>query len=174
MQVSSQGRAVIKGMYDLQRSPQWERANLCHRLSWSVLHRLSRHLLPSAHPWHITFQAFGQMLCFTSGKMGETLVLHSPICSCGEAGLRYGICKVDFIFRENISSSRGPPGPGEGGNPIEIRGGIKEQAFARREPWGSPAVGDLTPAHSHSWQSKAAWPGAESVYFFCCQTCKFK
>lgn len=98
--------------------------------------------------------------------MGETLVLRSPIHSCGEAGLRYRICEVDFIFRENISSSRGLPGPGEWETPTEIRGGIKEQGFAQREPWGSPAVGDLTPAHSHSWQSKAAWPGAESVYFF--------
>lgn len=77
--------------------------------------------------------------------------------------VRHRICQADFTFRENISSSRGPPGPAERGTPIEIRGGIKEQGFARRGPWGSPAVGDLTPAHSQSWQSKAAQPGAESV-----------
>lgn len=36
--VSSQGRAVIKGVYDLQQSPERDHANLCHHLSWSVLH----------------------------------------------------------------------------------------------------------------------------------------
>lgn len=52
------------------------------------------------------------------------------------------------------------------GNSHWDQGRDQRAAFALGEPWGSPALGDLTPAHSHSWQSKAAWPGAESVYFF--------
>lgn len=39
MQVSSQGRAMIKGVHDLQRSPQPDRDSLCPCLSWSAPHR---------------------------------------------------------------------------------------------------------------------------------------
>lgn len=103
---------------------------------------------------------------FHFGKRGETLVLCFPVHSCREVGVKDGICKVDLIFRKDVSSSCGLIGPGEEGTPTEIRRSIKEWGVAQRELWGSPAVGDLAPAHSHSWQSKAAWPGGETAYFF--------
>lgn len=55
--------------------------------------------------------------------------------------------------------------PERGELPLRSGEGSKSRGFAWGEPWGSSAVGDPTPAHSQSWQSKAAWPGAESVYF---------
>lgn len=107
-------------------------------------------------PWHVVL---GQMdPTFRVKTLGNPC---SPQSSCPvqKVGFEAGCARW-------ISSPESTlPVPGPRRTPIEIQGGIKGLGFALRQPWGSPAVGDLTPANSQSWQSKAAWPPGASVYF---------
>lgn len=63
------------------------------------------------------------------------------------------------------------PDPGKGGNFHWGQRRDQRAGVCPKGAVGQPCHGWFNTAHSHGWQSKAAWPGAESIYFiFCCQS----